>query len=285
MEHPDTPSGPERPPLPRPEETGGDTRFVRRWRGGTLGRLVLIDTADLDEDGEAEIIALAGRDLKVFDWNGDTYLLRWEASLPREGLSLAAGPLTDAGPAAVAVGTRDSVLLYTTTSAMGLQLLCQTLNFPNAYFRSLDLTDLGGDGRAEVVAAASGAQTMYVFGVLAAGGEARLEELGRIYIGGVAAARGARGGDVATGNKEGFVDVFVPCSLLPSPTQAIYCVRRGDSLWAVARRFGVSPAAVARANRLHEPYQLEPGQVLVIPPPARGARGPSGGEGRSTPAP
>lgn len=267
----------DRPEPPRPGEglRSDDTNLVRRWRGGALGRLVLVQTADVDDDGDAEIVVLAGRELKVFDWTGDTYLLKWEVALPRDGLALAAGPLTPQGPQAVAVGARDAVLLYTVTPALGLQPLCETLSFPNAFFRSIDLADLNGDGRAEVVAAASGAQTMYLFQVLAAGGEARLEELGRVYIGGLTTARATRDGEVAAGTKDGFVDVFVSCSLLPNPTQAIYCVRRGDSLWRVARRYGVSPAAIARANRLHEPYQLEPGQVLIIPPPPRGGQRPA----------
>lgn len=252
------------------EESAAAGNFARRWRGGGPGRLMLVETADLDGDGAPEIVAVAGRELKVFDWNGHTYVLRWETELPREGLALAAGPMAPAGPAAVAIGTRDAVLLYTVTSGPGLRPLCQTLLYPGAFFRSLDLADVNHDGRVEVVAAASGAQTMYVFQVLAAGGEGRLEELGRVYIGGLMSANSMSGGEVAATTREGYVDVYVPCSLLPNPTQALYCVKRGDSLWRLARKFGVSPGALARTNRLHEPYQLQPGQVLIIPPPPRG---------------
>jgi LysM repeat protein len=141
------------------------------------------------------------------------------------------------------------------------------LLYPNAYFRSLSLDDVNGDGRAEVIAAASGAQTMYVYQVLAVGADTRLEELGRLYIGGLVSARPIAGGEVATGTKDGFVDVFVPCALLPKQNQVIYTVRRGDSLWRLAKKFNTSPGAVARANKLTEPYQLTPGQVLIIPGP------------------
>ncbi|MCG0237834.1 MAG: LysM peptidoglycan-binding domain-containing protein [Firmicutes bacterium] len=259
--------------------------MARRWRGGGLGRSLLVRTADLDGDGAAEIVALAGPELKVFDWTGDTYQLRWEAELGREGLSLAAGSLTPEGVGAVAVGTRDGVLLYGLSSG-GLALLCQTLLFPGAYFRSVDLADVDGDGRTEVVAAGSGAQTLYVFQIRTAGGEARLEELGRVYTGGLVTAQGTPDGQVVAGTRDGYVDVFVPCSLLPGPAQAIYSVRRGDSLWRIARKFGVSPGSLARANRLTEPYQLEPGQILVIPPPAGPARSGTreSGEGRPPPA-
>lgn len=263
----------DRPHSPTPAGSSGDRRegageFVRRWRGGNLGRLVLVETADLDRDGRPEIVALAGRDLKVFDWSGGTYLLRSEALLPRDGLSLAAGDLGPGGPAAVAVGTRDAVLLYTLTD-IGLRPLCETLLYPGAYFRSIDLADVNGDGRPEVVAAASGAQTMYIFQVAATSSEGRLEELGRVYIGGLVTGQGGHGGEVAAGTRDGYVDVFVPCSLLPEPTQGLYTVRRGDSLWRIARRFGISPGALARANRLQEPYLLEPGQILIIPAPTR----------------
>jgi LysM repeat protein len=252
-------------------EGGQGSQFHRRWRGGGMGRLVLVETGDVDGDGLPEIVACAGRELKVYDWTGDTYALGWEETLPRDGLSVAVGQIDPIGPGMVIVGTKDNVLIYAWTPN-GLSLLCQTLLYPNAYFRSISLDDVNGDGRAEVVAAASGAQTMYVYQVLAVGNESRLEELGRLYLGGLVSARGVGGGEVATGTKDGFVDVFVPCSLLPKQNQVIYTVRRGDSLWRLAKKFNTSPGAVARANKLAEPYQLTPGQVLIIP----GPRGPKG---------
>lgn len=249
-----------------PSLTPTPSQFHRRWRGGGLGRLVLVETADLDGDSYPEIVAVAGRELKVYDWTGDTYLLRWEELMPKDGLSVAAGHVETIGPGTIAVGTRDSILLYAWTPA-GLTLLCQTLLYPNAYFRSISLDDVNGDGRAEVVGAASGAQTIYVYQVLSVGSETRLEELGRLYIGGLVTARGSGAGEIAAGTKDGFVDVFIPCSLLPDQNQKLYSVRRGDSLWRLAKRFGTSPGAIARANRLSEPYALTPGQVLIIPAP------------------
>jgi len=43
-----------------------------------------------------------------------------------------------------------------------------------------------------------------------------------------------------------------------------YTVRRGDSLWKIARRFGTTTRAIERANGLTGP-QLRIGQVLLIP--------------------
>jgi LysM repeat protein len=249
-----------------PTEGGQSNQFHHRWRGGGMGRLVIVETGDIDGDGLPEIIACAGRDLKIYGWQVDTYRLLWEEVLPRDGLSVAVGQIDESGPGVVIIGTKDNVLLYTCTST-GLSLLCQTLLYPNAYFRSLSLDDVNGDGRAEVVAAASGAQTMYVLQVLAVATESRLEELGRLYLGGLTSARGTMGGEVVVGTKDGFVDVFVPCSLLPKENQVIYSVRRGDSLWRLAKKFNSSPGVIVRANKLIEPYQLRPGQVLIIPGP------------------
>ncbi|MEW8977534.1 MAG: LysM peptidoglycan-binding domain-containing protein [Symbiobacterium sp.] len=253
-----------------PQDKGGmENQYHRRWRGGGLGRLLLVTTGDLDLDGVPEIVACAGRELKVYHWTGDTYALLAEVSLPKDALSLAAGQIDPDGPGTVAVGTRDNVLLYALTPD-GLTAVCQTLLYPNAYFRSISLDDVNDDGQAEVVAGASGAQTMYLYQVMAVGRESRLEELGRLYVGGLVAARPTSQGEVVTATKDGFVDVYVPCSLLPRESQTIYTVRRGDSLWRLARKFGTSPGAIARANKLQEPYQLTPGQVLIIP----GRRGP-----------
>lgn len=244
-------------------DLGAADGFSRRWRGGGMGRLALVETGDVDGDGLPEIVAVAGRDLKVYRWTGETYALQGEVILPRDGLSVMVGQIDPTGPGQVMIGTKDNVLVYAWTPE-GLSLLCQTLLYPNAYFRSISLDDMNGDGRAEVVAAASGAQTIYLFQVLAVGSDSRLEELGRLYLGGLVSAKALAGEGVVTGTKDGWVDVFVPCSLLPNQNQIIYTVRRGDSLWRLAKKFDTSPGAIARANKLVEPYQLTPGQVLII---------------------
>lgn len=43
-----------------------------------------------------------------------------------------------------------------------------------------------------------------------------------------------------------------------------YRVKTGDSLWSIARRFGVSLAELCQWNRLSKRYQLQPGQDLMI---------------------
>ncbi len=49
------------------------------------------------------------------------------------------------------------------------------------------------------------------------------------------------------------------------PARLGHTVRQGDSLWTIARRYGVTPEALARANRLEAGHRLRPGQHLRIP--------------------
>src|SRR5947199_10851382 len=48
------------------------------------------------------------------------------------------------------------------------------------------------------------------------------------------------------------------------PAQA-YTVRPGDTLWAFAKRNGVSVQDLARANRISNPGAIFPGEQLTIP--------------------
>ncbi len=51
----------------------------------------------------------------------------------------------------------------------------------------------------------------------------------------------------------------------PTPAQRTYVVVQGDTLGAIAARFGTTPNAIAAANGIKDPNQIDPGQVLVIP--------------------
>ena len=56
-----------------------------------------------------------------------------------------------------------------------------------------------------------------------------------------------------------------PAASDPAPAQPRrYTVRRGDTLFALSKRFGVSVAALVRANHLSG-LQIDVGQVLIIP--------------------
>lgn len=45
----------------------------------------------------------------------------------------------------------------------------------------------------------------------------------------------------------------------------VYIVRRGDTVGAIARRYGTTVSAIARANRIRNPQLIYVGQRLVIP--------------------
>lgn len=60
---------------------------------------------------------------------------------------------------------------------------------------------------------------------------------------------------------------------IPSKTEAEgqngnivrYTVRRGDTLWAIADRYGTSVSSIASANAIQNPNRIYPGEVLTIP--------------------
>ncbi|MBI5929420.1 MAG: LysM peptidoglycan-binding domain-containing protein [Chloroflexi bacterium] len=58
-----------------------------------------------------------------------------------------------------------------------------------------------------------------------------------------------------------------PTNPTPAPptTGTTYTVQRGDTLSAIARRFGVTVQAIASANNIANPNLIYPGQVLNIP--------------------
>ena len=58
-----------------------------------------------------------------------------------------------------------------------------------------------------------------------------------------------------------------------------YTVHRGESLSAIARRFGTTWQELARINGLHDPNRIRVGQRIMLPgpppAPARDTRGPA----------
>ena len=47
-----------------------------------------------------------------------------------------------------------------------------------------------------------------------------------------------------------------------------YVVEAGDTLSVIAEQFGVSTAALSEANNITDINNIQPGQELIIPPPA-----------------
>jgi predicted Zn-dependent peptidase len=61
----------------------------------------------------------------------------------------------------------------------------------------------------------------------------------------------------------------IPRSGRASKPPRSHTVRKGDSLLAIAKRYGVSLRDIVQANGLRKNKPIQPGQKLVIPPPAR----------------
>jgi LysM repeat protein len=70
-----------------------------------------------------------------------------------------------------------------------------------------------------------------------------------------------------------------------APAGNTYVVEAGDSLYAIAERFGVTVEELAELNELADPRQLEVGQVLRIPDTAVISPTPEGTTSTSTPTP
>jgi murein DD-endopeptidase MepM/ murein hydrolase activator NlpD len=56
-----------------------------------------------------------------------------------------------------------------------------------------------------------------------------------------------------------------------------YIVQRGDTLFSIARRSGVSVAEIQQANCIPDPNTIYYGQVLIVPPGSAAAATPVGG--------
>jgi LysM repeat protein len=96
-------------------------------------------------------------------------------------------------------------------------------------------------------------------------------------------ACGRGGGDDETAAIETTVATTAPITTAPTtvppPQDVRYVVQQGDSLSAIADRFGVSVEEIANANAIEDVHRISVGQELVIPPstttvpPAPGAGG------------
>ena len=53
----------------------------------------------------------------------------------------------------------------------------------------------------------------------------------------------------------------------PLPTPRTYEVQQGDTLVEISQQIGVSVQALVEANAITNPNRIQPGDVLVIPPP------------------
>jgi len=68
----------------------------------------------------------------------------------------------------------------------------------------------------------------------------------------------------------------------PASTSAVYTVRAGDTLAAIAQAYGVTVSAIVEANGIQDPNTIAVGQALVIPDPAQA---PTASVGRAAASP
>jgi hypothetical protein len=61
------------------------------------------------------------------------------------------------------------------------------------------------------------------------------------------------------------VPTVAPTPVPTPPPQQTYVVQQGDTLAAIAQRYGVTVAAIQEANGIEDPDEIIIGQVLVIP--------------------
>jgi nucleoid-associated protein YgaU len=57
-----------------------------------------------------------------------------------------------------------------------------------------------------------------------------------------------------------------PCPMpTPTPVNKVYVVKKGDTVYKIAKRFGTTMQAIISANNLRNPSLIYPGQILFIP--------------------
>ena len=51
----------------------------------------------------------------------------------------------------------------------------------------------------------------------------------------------------------------------PTPEPEVYVVKKGDTVFKIAKRYGITMQAIILANNLRNPDLIYPGQILFIP--------------------
>jgi LysM repeat protein len=72
------------------------------------------------------------------------------------------------------------------------------------------------------------------------------------------------GGNTGTNASQPTAETLSPATALPSGSQT-YVVKRGDTLYTIGLKFGVTADAIQKANNISNPNLIKPDQTLIIP--------------------
>ncbi len=80
----------------------------------------------------------------------------------------------------------------------------------------------------------------------------------------IAGCTPTNGGNTDTNVTQPTAEPASPATALPSGSQT-YVVKRGDTLYTIGLKFGVTADAIQKANNISNPNRINPGQELIIP--------------------
>jgi len=128
------------------------------WEG--LDGPVLVGWGNLTGE-KPDLVAAAGQNLYLFNPSNAGYALTQTVKVRSEALSLAVG-LSAAPPQFIVLGLEDRLVVYGLRQGV-LTELWETEPEAGARFVDLNLADIDGDGRQEVIAAAAGRDALYIY--------------------------------------------------------------------------------------------------------------------------
>lgn len=107
----------------------------------------------------------------------------------------------------------------------------------------------------------------------------------RVELGAVLAANRMRAGDVLRPGRKLVLPGARPRPARPVGTTSAHVVRRGETVTAIARRYGVSVNAVLAVNHLSSRTAIHPGRRLLVPVAANGTRAAATRRAAAAPSP
>lgn len=130
------------------------------WQA-TLGEPLLVATGKIRTQNKQDVVAVGGRTIYVAIPDKERYILTDVVNVNQEVLSLDVG-LPVLNLEHIFVGTSDRIIAYGNRQGT-ITRVWQSEPEKGANFTNLVLADVDGDGRQELIAAAEGNNTLYVY--------------------------------------------------------------------------------------------------------------------------